>query len=241
MSTNTSLKRSMRSVPLVGPVATAAYRSLQQHCFPGSTRYWERRYAEGGTSGNGSEGELARFKASVLNSFVAENEVGSVVEFGCGDGRQLGLADYPRYLGVDVSTTGLRQATARFADDPTKSFLVYNPRCFADPAGFMRADLAMSLDVVYHLVEDEIYQLHLSHVFGAARRFVVLYTSDADTFSPGEPSPPHVRHRAVQRDVARLFPQWRLRQKIANPSPSTNAFRSGTSFADFFVYAAQTG
>jgi hypothetical protein len=34
--------------------------------------------------------------------------VRSAIEFGCGDGHQLTLVDYPRYTGVDVSETIVR-------------------------------------------------------------------------------------------------------------------------------------
>lgn len=71
--------------------------------FGGSREYWEARYSQDGDSGSGSIGRLARFKAEFLNSFVLEHDVGSVIEFGCGDGRQLQLAEYPRYIGLDVS------------------------------------------------------------------------------------------------------------------------------------------
>ena len=57
--------------------------------------YWERRYRLGMTSGPGSAGKLASFKADVLNEFVRDNGVQSVIEFGCGDGTQLTLAKYP--------------------------------------------------------------------------------------------------------------------------------------------------
>src|ERR1700689_4886366 len=70
-----------------------------------SPSYWDSRYAGGGNSGDGSYGNLAKFKASVLNQFVAENRIASVVEFGCGDGNQVSLAEYPRYVGIDVSPT----------------------------------------------------------------------------------------------------------------------------------------
>lgn len=116
----------------------------------------------------------------------------------------------------------------QFADDPTKSFMLYDPWHFADPAGMVRADLTISLDVIYHLVEDEVYELHLRHVFGAARQFVVLYTSDADTVVAVGSTPPHVRHRPVIRDVARNHPDWRLREHIPN--------RHTASFADFLIY-----
>jgi SAM-dependent methyltransferase len=89
----------------------------------GSRDYWESRYRLGMTSGAGSMGELARFKARVLNDFVREHSVESVIELGCGDGLQLALADYPRYVGVDVSRTAIELCRQRFAGDATKTFL----------------------------------------------------------------------------------------------------------------------
>lgn len=100
--------------------------------FDDTRSYWERRYAAGGTSGSGSYGRLAQFKAEILNAFVSENDVRTVLEFGCGDGHQLGLARYPSYTGLDVSATAVQLCKERFADDPTKSFFVYTPD---DPAG----------------------------------------------------------------------------------------------------------
>jgi hypothetical protein len=36
-------------------------------CFSGTQSYWEERYANGGNSGQGSAGQLADFKAEILN------------------------------------------------------------------------------------------------------------------------------------------------------------------------------
>jgi len=222
--------RGLRRVPVVGRTLIGAARLARRHTFPGSARYWERRYASGGTSGAGSRGALALYKADVLNAFVAANDVASVVEFGCGDGEQLALARYPRYLGLDVSPSMLRRVMARFADDRTKSFLRYDPHCFTDPAGLVTADLALSIDVVYHLVEHDVYRLHLRHVFGAATRFVGLYTTDADRLAPTTGTAPHVRHRPVAADVAAWFPDWRPR------AAADDRRRPPGSLADFFLY-----
>jgi len=54
-----------------------------------SGSYWEDRYATGDDSGLGSYDELARYKAQIINEFVREKQVDSVVDFGCGDGNQL--------------------------------------------------------------------------------------------------------------------------------------------------------
>ena len=121
----------------------------QRLSFTGSAHYWERNYAHGGTSGDGSYGVLAQAKAEFLNAFVRENDLRSVTEFGCGDGHQLSLAEYPRYVGLDVSPAAIGLCKPLFAQDPTKSFFLYDGACFVDHAGLFTADLALSLDVVF--------------------------------------------------------------------------------------------
>src|SRR5688572_13218080 len=108
------------------------FRHVLDARFPGSSPYWNKRYEGGGTSGAGSYGRLASFKADFLNNFVQEHDVGSVIEFGCGDGAQLGLAAYPKYIGLDVSPTAIKLCVSRFAGDSTKSFFLYDGQCFAD-------------------------------------------------------------------------------------------------------------
>src|SRR5690625_7083258 len=77
-----------------------------------SQEYWEQRYASGVHSGAGSYKKFAQFKADTLNRFVSEHGIRTVTEFGCGDGNQLLLAQYPQYLGIDVSPTRSEEHTS---------------------------------------------------------------------------------------------------------------------------------
>jgi SAM-dependent methyltransferase len=200
--------------------------------FPGSARYWERRYRRGGTSGAGSEGRLAQFKAAFINDFVRANEVASVIELGCGDGTQLALARYPRYVGLDVSAEAVRLCGERFRGDEAKSFFHYDPAAFFDGARVFAAELALSLDVIYHLVEDAVYERYLNILFGAATRYVIVYSSDREGATPH----PHIRHRAFTRDVAQRFPEWTLAARREQQYPLDRHGEAEGSFADFFVF-----
>ena len=102
-------------------------------------RFWERLYSEGGTSGTGSVGRLARFKAEVIQRLLAEHSVASVAELGCGDGRQLALIEYPDYTGLDVAPAAVELCRARFGDDPRKRFVLYEPRAPPFPAPSWRS------------------------------------------------------------------------------------------------------
>ena len=114
-----------------------------------------------------------------------------MIEFGCGDGNQLSLAEYPGYIGLDVSRTAIGLCQRRFAGDPAKSFFLYDGACFTDRAGIFTADLALSLDVVYHLTEDSVFETYLRHLFAAGQRLVVIYSTNAEIGGTA----PHVRHR----------------------------------------------
>jgi SAM-dependent methyltransferase len=212
---------------IIRPIPGVRQLSLlrQRLDFTGSAEFWERRYARGGTSGSGSYGTLAHGKADFLNAFVQSNSVQSVIEFGCGDGNQLSLAKYPSYVGLDVSPTALGLCKRRFTDDPSKSFFFYDSFCFVDRAGLFRADLSLSLDVIYHLIEDPIFEEYMTHLFGSSNRYVIVYATNE--IAPA--GPPHVRHRRFSSWVDRNCPQWRLKQVTDGPA-------SGPQRADFFVY-----
>jgi hypothetical protein len=212
-SSDSRLRETLAGLPLVGrPVLSLALR-LRRLTFPGSGQYWEDRYRSGRSGGPAGRGIVQEFKASVLNEFVRAHDVRSVIELGCGDGVQLALADYPRYLGLDVSVSALRLCIERFATDPTKSFLLYDPAVFADRAGFLSADLSLAVDVVYHLVEDRTYDLTMRHLFSAGRRFVIVSSSNVEL----EGQSPHVRHRRFTRWVEENAPEWELVDTVMNP------------------------
>lgn len=195
--------------------------------FPGSATYWEKRYSAGGNSGVGSYALFAEFKADVLNGFVARNQVQTVIEFGCGDGNQLSLAKYPTYLGFDVSSTAISKCQERFMSDGHKSF-----RLMSEYKG-ETADLALSLDVIFHLVEDDVFEKYMGTLFGAANRYVIVYASDFED-SRGYDGP-HVRHRKVTRWIRENLPGWNLVEHIPNRYPYRGDYRKG-SFAEFFIY-----
>ena len=226
-----NLRRIMTQVPVLGPLGVRLYALCRRRAFPGSAAYWQARYRAGGCSGVGSYGRLAEFKAQVLNDFVTQQQIQSVIEFGCGDGNQLALARYPRYIGLDVSSAVLARCRGRFADDSTKSFYLYDPLAFLDNQRLFRADLALSLDVIFHNVEDEPYEEYMTHLFQAATKFVVVYSSDFDQRTDSA----HVRHRRFTDWVAANRPDWTVLDHVPNPYPYSPSDPE-TSSADFFIF-----
>ena len=195
--------------------------------FPGSSKYWEERYAFGDNSGVASYGKFASFKSEIVNNFVTSQDVTSVIEFGCGDGNQLELANYPRYIGLDVSETVILLCKQKFASHANKAF-----KLVREYEGEI-ADLSLSLDVIYHLVEDEVYEKYMRTLFKAARRYVIIYSSNFDSNSDYKGT--HVRHRKFTRWIQHNVNGWKMIDHIPNRYPYKGDYKTGSS-ADFFIY-----
>lgn len=192
-----------------------------------SALFWDTHYADGGNSGTGSYGRLAQFKADVLNRLIVRHGINSAIELGCGDGNQVSLIRYPSYLGLDTSPTAIDLCRERFASDPTKRFRSYR----SGDAIRERAELAVSLDVVYHLLEDTVYEQYMLDLFSVATRFVAIYSSDSE----GEAEWPEVRHRRFSKWVARHEPGWKLVRHIPNRFPYVYGDVE-SSWSDFYIF-----
>lgn len=194
----------------------------------GSKKYWERRYEMGENSGDGSYGRLAKFKKEVvINSFIKKNKIQSVLEFGCGDGNQLSLFKCKKYIGLDVSETAIKLCISKFNSDKSKSFFIYNPDCFSDNHNIFNAELVLSLDVIYHLIENSVFNLYMKHLFSSARKFVIIYSSNSEKNSFY--NSPHYRNREFTSWVEKYASKWKLVNVIKN-------IYHEKTLSDFYIY-----
>lgn len=222
------IKKIIQRTPFVRWIAIRAYLVASRlTSFSGSASYWESRYAKGGTSGDGSLGKLAEFKALTLNTFVREKQISFVIEFGCGDGEQLSLSGYESYLGFDVSSRAIDICKKKFSGDAAKTFAhisEYNGQV---------ADLVLSLDVIYHLVEDSVFDRHMNDLFSASSKYVAIYSSN---FSAGLGKfGAHIKHRCFSEWIKYNRPDWKLFKTVNNAYPYDEATMDG-SFANFYFY-----
>jgi len=224
------MKQIIKKIPVIGPVLRRIYSTWinPPKPFQGSEDYWKDRYEAGGNSGDGSYNQLAEFKAEILNTFVSEEKITSVIEYGCGDGNQLSLAQYPKYIGFDVSPNAITRCLKRFSNDETKTFKLM------EPCGDETAELTLSLDVIYHLIEDTIFVDYMNRLFDSSEKFVVIYASDTDD-NP-EDMAAHVKHRKFSKWINDHKAEWRQIRHIPNKYPFNGDTKSG-SFADFYIYS----
>jgi len=156
-------------------------------------QWWENWYANGGISGGGSRGVLAQFKADVVNDFLKTHTIHSVIEFGCGDGYNLGLMNYKQYLGFDVSGSAVDLCIAKYKDDANKSFMIYDPKHFINKS--LRADLVVCLDVLYHITKEDEFLKVLDDIFSFSAPYVILYTTLHGVGN--SPASPEILHRDI--------------------------------------------
>jgi hypothetical protein len=238
-ATNDSpLKSLIKGLPLIGATARKlahlpVVMRARRLTFTGSTAFWEATYRKGVArqACPGSRGRLAEFKAEILNEFVRRQNIRMVIEFGCGDGSQLQLGQYPEYVGVDVAASAIAVCKSRFAHDSSKRFY----RADALPEDMAQFDLALSLDVIYHLIEDDVFEAHMKRLFGSSRRYVAIYASNHDAWVEAF----HVRHRKFTVWIEEKARGWRPDGFVANRFPFDPSCPNDTSFANFYFYARQ--
>lgn len=223
-----SLYKTAKRTPWIWHVALKLrYRPglywLWKRSFPGSKAHWERHYETGGDSGPGSYGSSAEYKARFVNEAIKENGIRSIIELGCGDGNQLSYIEVEEYIGLDVSKYAIRRCYERHQNNKNRSFIWYDQNYFYDQLKVLSGECAISLDVIYHLIEDDVFSLYLEHLFNCGRRFVIIYAWDRDG---GRRDHVSVRSRKYSDYVATNFPEFCVVKHI----PANGAF------ADFYLY-----
>ena len=176
-----------------------------------SKEYWENRYKSGDDSGIGSKGLLAYYKSSVINDFVEKNNVQTACELGCGDWL-FSLFKIPEFTGYDVSEFVIERNKNRYKHKFTTQL--------TDLTSY---DLTISMDVILHLMEEEVYQQYMKNLFRLSNKYVIIYSPDKDQIFSGI----HNKFRKFSPDVPKDF---ELIQFIDNP------YKGEYTQADFYIY-----
>ena len=87
--------------------------------------------------------------------------------------------------------------------------------------------------MIFHLVEDDVFDNYMRRLFAASSRYVIIYSSDFDEESNRDGV--HVKHRKFSDWILRNCPSWNLMEHIPNIYPYAGDHTVG-SFADFFIY-----
>lgn len=194
-----------------------------------SSAFWEKHYQNNGTSGTGSYNRLASFKAEFLNKWLIDHQVKNVIELGCGDGNQLSMIHYDNYTGVDVSETIIKKNKERFTNDNNKAFYVRYPK-----ESYMnkKYQLSISMDVIFHLLEEDIYEEYMKDLFECSEEYVIIYSSNHEEFTKW----PEYRHRKFIKYIQENISNFKLLEFVPNKYPHVIGEEEDTSESDFYVF-----
>lgn len=164
--------------------------------------YWENRYKNGGNSGLGShDSDDIKFKAKYVNNLITKYNIKTLIEFGCGDGNQLRLLNgYDKYYGNDISKTVINKCSETFKEDSSKIFDYDLSKLLKN-----KYDLSLSLDVVYHLVEDELFESYMGNLFKVSD-IVSIYSTNHN--SPNKSQ--HIKHRNLTKFIEENYSDYEL-------------------------------
>jgi len=108
----------------------------------------------------------------------------------------------------------------KYNNDNTKKFYTYDE---IDNIK-LQSDLTMSLDVLYHILEDELYFNYLKQLFSSSSNYVLIYSNNYNGHIEG-----HMHTKKFTDDVEKKFPNWELQKKINQMYPKKSS-------ADFYLY-----
>lgn len=207
-------------------------RKIDQSFQPWSSNYWDNRYRGGGNSGAGSYGQLALFKNRVITDFCRQNDITQILEFGSGDGNQVSLLpDELGYIGLDISREAVNICRKKFKNALNRKFYLFSGKSGYCKKKGLSAPVTLSLDVIYHLIEDDVFENYMSELFSSSTRYVIIYSSN----KVAEKEVKHVRHRKFTKYVQANFPAFALAKHIPNEFPEDSSTEE-RSFADFYIF-----
>jgi hypothetical protein len=195
-------------------------------------KYWETRYYNGGNSGRGSYGSFREFKLSVINQFIKENNIGSLVDIGCGDGSIAEGIVVPGYTGLDISASAVEKCRTRIKNTGRLCKHFYTLDDIPEAVKDKKFHISMSIDVLYHLVDDKLFEEHMKILFGLASEWVIIYSPDKEHLSG---TVEHIKHRIFTKYISDNYPEWVLERVIKNTCRLLEDVPRD-SFADFFIY-----
>ena len=126
-----------------------------------------------------------------------------------------------------MSPTIIGKCRQKFSQDKSKSFEV------VDQYRNQVADLVLSLDVIFHLVEDDIFHTYMKNLFNSSSNYVIIFSSNTDDNSTHKSK--HVRHRKFTNWILTHAPNWKLVEVIPNKYSYTGD-NNNSSFANFHIF-----
>lgn len=162
--------------------------------------YWDYRYKTGGNSGKGSYSTSAELKGNFVSKVIENYNIYTINDLGHGDGNQLKyFKGNFKYFGFDISETIRKKVESEFREND-KVVIVDSA------TELIKADLCLSLDVLYHITDIEEWKEYIGTLFNLGE-FVLIYAQDSH---PTIKEDPHVVSRPFTSYIQDNFLNYEL-------------------------------
>lgn len=91
--------------------------------------------------------------------------------------------------------------------------------------------MAVSLDVLFNLTEDNVYETYMDRLMTSTNKYVCIYSSNFE-----RPQNQHERRRKFSDYIEKNFPEFELIEEIQNEYPYDFTKPNETSLSHFFFY-----
>lgn len=165
--------------------------------FTTSEKYWIKRYKKlkKRPSGDGSYGENAIFKSDCVNESITRYGIKTILDFGCGDGNQASMFHgYGLYVGVDIAPKAIELCREKYKG---RKHCIFAHASKMDKFVNLKIDLVLSMDVIFHLVEDEVYHKYMQTIFDVNAKYIGVYSTNT---AFAHRSVAHVKHRNYSKE-----------------------------------------
>lgn len=169
--------------------------------------YWENRYKTAGNSGIGSYGQMALLKGEFINQVIQQFHLENAIEFGCGDGNNLAIYQFKDYLGIDISEKAISICREKYLADLSKSFINFESEKSRILGSFLKADCALSIEVLFHILEEDEFKSYLANLFRVATKVVIIIASNRD--GGVSKVSPHIHLRKFTGYIEEIAPEWK--------------------------------
>lgn len=123
-------------------------------------------------------------------------------------------------LGLDISSTAVEICKKKLQNNSSYKFDVYNEQYKNNNI----YDLALSLDVIYHILDHQNYKKYMTDLFKFSKKYVIIYSNNYNGVQCG-----HMHERQFTSDLDVWFPEWNLKEFIKQKYPHKSS-------ADFYIY-----
>jgi hypothetical protein len=119
------------------------------------------------------------------------------------------------YTGIDVSEFIISKCKEIFKDDKTKTFIHVD-----NIDNELKAELVLSCDVIYHLIEEHVYKEYMEKLFSMSKKYVIIYAKNENINHAV-----HVKFRKFSNYIESNLPEWTCKEHIINKvKPEASGF-----------------